>query len=322
MGAYVSPIPAKVASVHVRGTSWSQAMLDRLAADGLGGATGSASASAGYSVPYANTSAAADTVPWTGVNQISITFTEGVVAAQNDLVVTGVNVASYPTTAFTYDNLTRTATWTLAAPIGDDKVLIVLNDSVTDLIGDPLDGDATASYPSGDGAAGSDFRLRFNVLAGDVNQSRAVDAADFRAVLDAQFKGAADAGYFPRRDIDANGAINVLDLALARDHSGHALPGGEPAGSPSAGVPLAEPVPPSAGVPLAMPVPGAVIVELAPDLRTARILRGPAAGTRLSQSRPHLSESSVDHVLGAVESENSTSALRVLRARRGSHRAL
>jgi hypothetical protein len=295
MGAYVSRTSATVASVRVRGTSWSPAMLNRLAVDGRG-----------YAVPYAETGANADTLPWSGVNQISITFSDGVVVSQNDLVVTGVNVANYATTAFAYDNLTRTATWTLATPIGNDKVLIVLNDSVLDLAGDPLDGDPAGSYPSGDGLPGGDFRLRFNALAGDVNSTNTVDADDFRAVFDGQFTGASDSLYVPRRDINADGAINIRDWALARDFTGHTLPGNEPAGSPSASVPLAEPVPPAA-----------VVVELAPDLRSARIVRGPAAGTRLSQSRPRLAESTVDQVLATADDSSAmTTGIRVLRARR------
>ena len=50
-----------------------------------------------------------------------------------------------------------------------------------------LDGDwidSTATYPSGDGAAGSDFAFRFNVVPGDVNRDGVTNSADLLIIRD------------------------------------------------------------------------------------------------------------------------------------------
>ena len=56
-------------------------------------------------------------LPWTGIDRLSVTFSEDVLVEQNDLALYGVNVAQYDVGAgtFAYDSATFTATWTLAA---------------------------------------------------------------------------------------------------------------------------------------------------------------------------------------------------------------
>jgi fibronectin type 3 domain-containing protein len=284
MGFYpFSQQAPKVAEVMVRGTSWTPAMLARLGSDGLG--------SGGYRVPIEAGPNFAP-LPWTGINQIMVRFTEGVTVAQNDLVLAGVNVTSYPFTGFTYDPATFTATWTRTQSIAADKLRLTVNDSVVGLSGTPLDGELGAAYPSGNNSPGGDFSLRFDVLPGDANQNRVVDGNDFQSVLQATFNGAASAAYRPLRDLDANGAINILDLHSQLSRQGTTLPAGNPPPSPPA---------PSA--------PAAVVrgrsANTVPAIHQAQAVR---------RARPL--PIAVDQVFSDPENSPATQSSTVLRARR------
>jgi hypothetical protein len=56
-----------------------------------------------------------------------------------------------------YDSPTNTGTFRIPGLLPDDTYYVTLTDSVTDLVGNPLDGEYLGSLPSGDGAAGGDF---------------------------------------------------------------------------------------------------------------------------------------------------------------------
>ena len=175
-------------------------------------------------------------------------FSAKPVAVQaGDLELRGVNVANYLAggpAGFNYDAASRTATWTLASPIGADKLLLEIdNGAITDTPGLSLDGEWTESVStfSGDGLAGGQLQFRFNVLPGDVDGSGQVTSADLRSNLAFQFKGVGQAGYSAAHDLDGNGAINILDWARIRDRIGSTLPAGNPptGGSPPASSPAA-----------------------------------------------------------------------------------
>jgi hypothetical protein len=119
---------------------------------------------------------------WPGIDQVQIQFSEDVAVTQQDLTLTGHNVAAYTITQFDYDTATRTATWMLAVPIADDDLTAVLGDTVFDPVSLALDGDwqnpvdindpSSDVFPSGDGVAGGDFFFDFRVepdLSGLVN---------------------------------------------------------------------------------------------------------------------------------------------------------
>jgi hypothetical protein len=226
-------------------------------------------------------------LPWTGINQVVVRFTEGVTVAQNDLVLAGVNVANYSFNSFAYDPATFTATWTRTQPIAADKLRLTVNDSVVGLSGTALDGDLGAAYPSGNNSPGGDFSLRFDVLPGDANQNRVVDGNDFQSLVQAAFNGAASAGYRPLRDLDANGAINILDLHAQLSRQGTTLPAGNPPPSPPA---------PSA--------PAAVITGSSTHSR----------GATLRHARP--AATAIDQVFSESESSSASQSSTILRARR------
>ena len=100
-------------------------------------------------------------LPWTGIDRVRIEFSEDVLVAEEDLVVTGLNVAAYPLVGFDYDPV---ATWALNAPIDADDLTLDLSDGVSDRVSLALDGDwdnptdvdddSSNTFPSGDGTAG------------------------------------------------------------------------------------------------------------------------------------------------------------------------
>ena len=162
--------PPRVTNLQISSTSWSAGFLSSLQATGAGNGSG-------YAVPVGGSGAELTDLPWTNVNQIQIQFSENVNVQQDSLSVTGINVAQYQVASFTYNSATFTATWTLTKPMGADRVSIDLASTgpaaVTDATGQALDGDwttGTSAFPSGNGAAGTDFMFGLNVLPADVAQ--------------------------------------------------------------------------------------------------------------------------------------------------------
>ena len=140
----------------------------------------------------------------------------------DDLSLAGQNVASYGIASFTYDAQTFTATWTLNAPLQSDRLLMGLT-GITDTSGNALDGEWIdgESTESGDGLAGGDFELSFNVLVGDVDRSGLVLGNDFNPVGLALGRGPGGPGYSVFADLDGSGLIlgndfNPIGLNLGR----------------------------------------------------------------------------------------------------------
>ena len=215
-------IPPTVVEVFISGSDWSPAMLDQ-----LGGS--------GFSIPAG--SAQLQTLAWTGLDQISVRFSETVEVTIADLRVAGVNVDDYDVAGFRYDAPTSTATWRLGQSIRADKLLIELsgsvNDGVRDESGLPLDGNwtnATSTFPSGNGVIDADddngdaFRFRINVVAGDVTGDGQVNRADLLDLIFAM----GDRSESRRRDLTGDGRVDVTDLRAALLRMGGGLPNAEP----------------------------------------------------------------------------------------------
>jgi hypothetical protein len=226
----------RVTGVLVDGTNWTSSYLSNLQSNGLGNG-------AGYAIPVGSAAQLND-LPWTNLNQIQIAFNEDVNVQQASLALTGVNVANYAISGFSYNATTHVATWTLASRIGGDRLHIDLQSTgvaaVTDSVGDALDGEWTngvSSYPSGNGTAGGDFQFAFNVLPGDGNQDGAINGLDLSNTL----------GHWlqenPFIDSNADGTINGLDLSLILGHwlqTNHGGAGGGGSIGGGASLPLEE----------------------------------------------------------------------------------
>jgi hypothetical protein len=145
--------------LFVAGAGWSETFRNFLGASGA-----ARPPSATPSAPADH----ADELPWTNVNRVSVRFSEPVNVAADDLVVRGVRTPAHAPAAagaFAYDAATSTATWTLAAPVAADKLLLDLDadpgTGVTDAAGNRLDGEwanpttpavgGADAFPSGNG---------------------------------------------------------------------------------------------------------------------------------------------------------------------------
>ena len=221
----------RVTNVYVRGTDWSQNFRSYIASKGLG------LQSYGFAVPAG--AGQLDELPWANVDRVSVRFNQAVVVEQEDLTVRGVNVPEYAVNGFTYDTSNFTATWTLAAPVRNDKLLLDLSGAaggVTSITGDPLDGewaDGADAFPSGNDTPGGDFRFRLHVLPGDASRSGAVNIFDFVETQRKLFRatntpGTGPAAYSPFHDLDGSGMTTSADLAIARRNLGHTLPAANP----------------------------------------------------------------------------------------------
>ena len=169
---------------------------------------------------------------------MSIRFDKDVLVLDVDLVVRGVNLASYVVKSFDYDNATHTATWTLTRPVLNDKLLLDLNgggDGVVEAEGVALDGEwanGSDSYPSGDGTPGGNLRFRLNVLSGDVNGDGKVtyfDWLELRRRLGRTTQNPGPASYSAFFDANGDGSINTPDFLVVRRDLLQSLPGGTPA---------------------------------------------------------------------------------------------
>jgi hypothetical protein len=195
----------RVSGVSVGGTGW---------------------AGADYSVPGGGTQLRP--LPWINVTRVTIAFNENVLVDQNDLVINGVNVGTYGTTGFSYNPATYRATWSLASPIGSDKLTLTLDGNtataVTDVTGNKLDGEWTnnsSTFPSGNGTAGGNFVFGVWVLPGDVDGSGLVNVNDV-AIARTKFLASAPDLY---ADVDhSGGAVTLTDYNNVRTRQGNVLP--------------------------------------------------------------------------------------------------
>jgi len=204
---------ASVEHVLVKGTAWTDAFLDELDAQGLGSPTLS---NMGYRIP--DGAAQFDTLPWNNIDTVVVAFSKDISVVQGDLVLYDSGSSPQAIDSFSYDSATFTASWTLTAPIGADRMLI-------DMSGGPV----------------GTFQLDFNVLPGDADGDETTTAADGIGVRDRLFFSAGDVGYSPHHDLNASGRSDFIDWAIVRSNLGLSLPASAPVAPVSA--PAAAPVP-------------------------------------------------------------------------------
>jgi parallel beta helix pectate lyase-like protein len=203
IGAYERAVPAQeVTRLFFRAPGWAGEFYTYIQREGLG------DASFGYGLVAADDQLA--TLPWIAINRISLRFTRTPTTSLDSLSLRGVNTGNYPAIAYQYDPGTLTATWTLAQPLRNDKLLLELN--------------------------GGEFRFRFNALPGDTNRSGSVLADDFSSVKKRFFKNTtspmtgADTDYSVFHDVDGSGSILANDFSEVKKRFFNSLPGPEPTG--------------------------------------------------------------------------------------------
>ena len=203
-----------VYDVSISSTLWDSSFIDELENEYLG--------YGGYSV-----SANSAPAPWDNIDQIKISFDQGVNVWESDLSVSGVNQTAYTFSDFDYDSINNVATWTLAAAVAKDKLFIDLDGdglhAIQNIYGDKLDGD-------GNGTGGDDYELRFDVLPGDADQDAGVDNDDYWKIYNEEGAVPTDSNYSVFDDIDGDAVVEEADRYVAYNNDGDSLPYGGPAG--------------------------------------------------------------------------------------------
>lgn len=143
-----------------------------------------------FSLPT-NGAVAAPVLPWTGIDQIRFSFDDDVMIEQDDLALTG-DRPSYSFSKFSYNAASKTATWTLAQPLGLDHLQLELG-GPTSIIGRHV--------------------YRLVIHPGDASGDDRVTGADY--TLWAAAFTATPAASSPRRaDFNADGIVNGADYSV------------------------------------------------------------------------------------------------------------
>ncbi len=165
--------------------------------------------------------ASAGVVDQNGLGSVRLTMSEPVDAAPGSVVAWG--VAGGPLSLTTsWDEASLVLTVTFALPVHSDRVTLLVGPGVTNLLGEPLDGEVpsplTAVLPTGDGDPGGIAAFRFDVLQGDVNRDGTTDAADMPLLLEAlgscALQTPEDLNFNSDADLNNDGCVNVLDVQV------------------------------------------------------------------------------------------------------------
>lgn len=176
-----------------------------------------------------------DPRPWVrdnvGLNQIQLGFDEEVIIPVGALTLWTLTDGVITTYTTDYDPVTNLLTVDLQNTILADRLTLVVDYTVTDLAGNELDGEVfnpatpiAPVAPTGNGLRGGQAVFRLNVLQGDANRDGVVDAQDGVILLDALGTVQGEPGYDDDADLNLDGAINVLDVALFTTAVGMAMP--------------------------------------------------------------------------------------------------
>ena len=161
-------------------------------------------------------------IPWEGIDQIHVEFSNRVSIDFGDIFIEGLNVSDYTSQieSIDFDDQSLMATIHLDAPLANDRIRLNVFDDISDDFGNFLDGDwenGVTMGSSGDGVAGGTFSFAINLLPGDVNGNALVDAVDILAAQDLRFENVTSENYDSRVDLDGSGLIDSNDLLGVRN---------------------------------------------------------------------------------------------------------
>ncbi|MCB9868134.1 MAG: hypothetical protein H6816_16030, partial [Phycisphaerales bacterium] len=163
-----------------------------------------------------------------GLETLAIQFSAPVTIPAGAVTVWTVAQGTVPAFGSSYDVSTSVLTLEFDPPVANDLVTIVLDYAITGLNGLPLDGEivdpAAAALPSGDGQPGGQAVFRINVLQGDANRDGIVDDLDGKRVAQALGTCAGDGTFDAPADLNRDGCVNVLDVAIWQNGVGLVLP--------------------------------------------------------------------------------------------------
>ena len=152
-------------------------------------------------------------LPWDNINRVEAVFSTDAAVDVNDLILTGQSFA-YAFSNFAYDAASKTATWTLAAPIGS-AAWNALRPAGGDTLRFLVDGDGPASdgndgVRTGGGYLQGGDRIisSIRVVPGDFNNSATVTVSDQTTMRNFL----ATANIFA--DLNGDGVVNAADLNI------------------------------------------------------------------------------------------------------------
>ncbi len=224
--------PLTVTAAYISSTSWASS-FDTYLSSHTNAVTGHVygSSTLGYAFQTGTSAAQTQTLPWTNLNTITVTFSGPVSGvALGSLKLNGGSGGSTPSvTGFTSDG-SNTYSWTLSGPLTNNKYAFGIastsssyGPAVVDSHGAGISGTFTTgqALPSGNGLAGSSFDFFFDVLPGDANrdaQDNATDINDIRPL--ASGTRTTSSSYNPYYDLLGAGQINATTLNTVRALTG------------------------------------------------------------------------------------------------------
>ncbi len=164
----------------------------------------------------------------TGLTEVKIGFSEPVTVPTDSVDVWLVSGGTVTGFATSYDPATFELTVTFAQPLRDDQVTVVVDYTIEDVAGNPLDGEIldpkNAVLPSGNDVNGGQGVFRIRVLQGDANRDGIVDMADETLVDNSLNLCDGDPGFDANADLNADGCVDATDANIVTPAIGNQLP--------------------------------------------------------------------------------------------------
>ncbi len=152
-------------------------------------------------------------LPFDNIKGLEVVFSDDVTVDGAALVLRG-SGGSYVPSSFHYDPAAHSARWGLPTALDVDRLMLALDGD--DAAGDGHDGIRVQDLYAGD------FSVGFDVLPGDVNGDRVVNAQD--AVMAANaIRGIGDIELLIWADLDGDGAVTLTDYNSIRKRIGRKL---------------------------------------------------------------------------------------------------
>jgi hypothetical protein len=163
-----------------------------------------------------------------GLTQVQVGFSEPVIVPDDAVNVWGVGGGTVTGFSTSYDPDAYLMTVTFATPLHQDRVTVVVDYSLEDLGGNPLDGEiynpTNAVLPSGNGVNGGQGVFRVHVLQGDANRDGVTDASDLDLINVVLDSCSDNPNYVASADLDNDDCVTEQDLAIAESAIGQHLP--------------------------------------------------------------------------------------------------
>jgi hypothetical protein len=168
-----------------------------------------------------------------GLTHVEVGFSEPVIAPENAVKVwvlshLNVNGGDVGNLTTEYDDESFTLTVNFEEPLTDDRITVILDYTIEDVSGRPLDGEIrdphNAKLPSGDGINGGQAVFRINVLQGDANRDGIVDGTDSEFVTASLGYCDGEANFNTAADLNGDGCVTAADADIVSQGMGHELP--------------------------------------------------------------------------------------------------